>query len=161
MGFTATGVLIGIYCFAVMWPRLFVFIFSGKRLYGSILFKGRWLAIFICMCISALGSTAFAFINSGELIELYRILIFMIVGTTLVSAYYAAYIIYLMHGRDMKYYFALVRVMPAPFSIFSSVLALLGALICLNWYMLPFAIIYSVSSIAFDLKGYRLSNVRP
>ena len=157
MGFTVTGLLIGLYVTITIWPRLLSLIFSGKRLFGSTLFTGRWLVIFIIMCVSALGVSVFAFINSADFSMLFQILTFMIVGTTLVSAYYATYIIYWMHGRDMKFNFALVGIMPAPFAIFSSALALLGSLITLNWFMLGFAIVYTASSIAFDLKGFFIS----
>lgn len=158
MQFTPTGLLIFLYCLALTFPRYLALAISGRRLFGKALFTGKYLVLFIVTCVCAVGANVFALFNSGTFTVFAQILVFMIVGTTLVSAYFAVYIIYWMYGRDMKYQFALVNIIPAPFAILSSALLLLGALLALNWYMLGFAVVYSVTSILFDLKGYRLSH---
>lgn len=152
-----TGILVAVFSFVVTLPRLLYFLFRGKALLGSKMFKGRNLTFFILSFLSSIAYVVLAVIFSQDFHMLGLFFVYMILATIGVSLYFIVWIMFWMHGNEARYQFELIEKIPAPMTILSGFVLLLGAGLTLNYYNLACVSLFLVSALLFDLAGYKLT----
>ncbi len=150
-----TGILVALFNFVITLPRLIYFLFRGRHLLGDIIFKGKNLAFFILSFLSSIACVTLAILFSDNFYYVGLFFLYMILASLGVSLYLIVWVMFWMHGCEGRYQFELIEKIPAPMAILSSFVLLSGSLLTLNYFMLACAIIYTLSSLLFDISLYK------
>lgn len=137
-------------------PRLLFFIFSSKRRLPVELFRGVYLVMFVLMILSFLSVIPLTLLFSVEYGVIAKFFGWILFSHTALGLILVLWIIFMMHGYELRYQFKKI-VVPAPLSILESFVLWLTAILSSNYWALIPCIVFTISSCIWNYKGYKLT----
>lgn len=137
-------------------PRLLFFIFSSKRRLPIEMFRGRYLILFVLMIISYLSMLPLTLLFSTDYGVIAKFFGWIFLSHTALGLILVIWILFFMHGYDLRYQFKKIAV-PAPLSLLESAILWLTAILSSNYWAFIPCIVFTITSYIWNLKGYKLT----
>lgn len=137
-------------------PQLLFILISGKRSLPSQLFKGRYLFYGLTSLISYLALIVLTLFFSNDYHSIGLMFVWLILTGVFVALILVSWIIITMHGYEARYMFRRVGV-PCYMNIMILIIYWLTILIPLNYWAIIPGLIFSVFSLLWSIKAYKLT----
>ena len=137
-------------------PQLLYLLIKGKRSLPESLFAGRYLFLFLTMIISYLGLIVVALFFSNDYGVLARLIGWLVLSHTGIGLILVSWIIFIMYGYEPRFMFKKV-VVPAHMNVLIVIIFWLTILFSLNWWAFIPGTIFTVTSLLWSFKAYKLT----
>lgn len=142
--------------FCVIFFRLIFETIRNKKKFPNALFSGKYLFLFLVKFVFGLLICIFALFYSNDFYILGLFFTWLLIILCSISLIFVLWIIFFMHGYDIRYLFKKV-ILPCPIVILEFIVIFSTAGFTRNYIVIGFAAIYSLATYIWNYKGYKLT----
>ena len=142
--------------FVALLPQLLYFLIKGKKNLPSELYHGRYLSYALVSLFAFVATLVLVLFFSNSYGVIARLLGWLIVSHSLIALILISWILFIMHGYELRYMFKKI-VVPGHMNALIALVFWTTILFSLNyWAMIPCAI-YTLFSMMWAYKAYKIT----
>lgn len=140
----------------VLLPQLFFFLIKGRKVLPTQLYQGKYFWFGVISLISYLAIIPLILFFSTSFGVIAQFFAWLFSSHTCVAAVLVGWIIFFMHGYEIRYLFEKI-VVPAYMNVLIVMIYVLTAAFSLNYWAAIPTVIFSVFSLIWSFKAYKLT----